>query len=59
MREAVAGMADYGSVVEVPTVGGEIQFDPCYPEPLVNAMAVGSWNTASCRKVWLQVWAMP
>ena len=42
LREAVAGMADYGSVVEVPTVGGEIQFDPCYAgNPLVNAMAVG------------------
>ncbi|HOB40205.1 MAG TPA: phosphoribosylformylglycinamidine synthase subunit PurL, partial [Limnochordia bacterium] len=38
----VAGMAGYGNTVEVPTVGGEIQFDPCYAgNPLVNAMAVG------------------
>ena len=42
LREVVAGMAGYGNTVEVPTVGGEIQFDPCYAgNPLVNAMAVG------------------
>ena len=50
LREAVAGMAGYGSVVEVPTVGG-IQFDPCYAgSPLLNAMAVGTWNTASAER---------
>ena len=41
-REIVAGIAGYGNTVGVPTVGGEIQFDPCYEHnPLVNAMAVG------------------
>ena len=30
------------TVLGVPTVGGEIQFDPCYEgNPLVNAMCVG------------------
>ena len=42
LKEVVAGMAGYGNTVGVPTVGGEIQFDPCYAgNPLVNAMAVG------------------
>src|SRR5690606_7313624 len=42
LKEVVAGMAGYGNVAGVPTVGGEIQFDPCYAgNPLVNAMAVG------------------
>lgn len=38
----VRGIADYGNCFGVPTVGGEIYFDPSYDEnPLVNAMAVG------------------
>lgn len=38
----IAGMSDYGNAVGVPTVGGEIAFDPAYRKnPLVNAMAVG------------------
>ena len=42
LREVVRGIADYGSGVEVPTIGGEICFDPCYAgNPLVNAMVVG------------------
>src|SRR5699024_9466421 len=42
VKEAVRGMAHYGNTLEVPTVGGEIQFDDCYEEnPLVNAMCVG------------------
>ena len=41
-KEIVKGIADYGNGVEVPTVGGEIQFDECYADrPLVNAMVVG------------------
>lgn len=41
-KEVVAGIAGYGNCVGVPTVGGEIQFDPCYEgNPLVNAMCVG------------------
>ena len=35
-------IASYGNVIDVPTVGGEIQFDEQYAEnPLVNAMVVG------------------
>ncbi|MCL2576820.1 MAG: phosphoribosylformylglycinamidine synthase subunit PurL [Defluviitaleaceae bacterium] len=42
LKEAVAGIADYGNGVGVPTIGGEIQFDPCYERnPLVNAMVAG------------------
>jgi len=38
----VKGIADYGNAVGVPTVGGEIMFDPCYREnPLVNVMCIG------------------
>lgn len=41
-NEVIRGMAHYGNTLEVPTVGGEIQFDTCYEEnPLVNAMCVG------------------
>ncbi|WP_206207810.1 phosphoribosylformylglycinamidine synthase subunit PurL [Virgibacillus profundi] len=40
--EAVRGIASYGNVIGVPTVGGEVQFDESYKEnPLVNAMVVG------------------
>ncbi|MBK8189903.1 MAG: phosphoribosylformylglycinamidine synthase subunit PurL [Vampirovibrionales bacterium] len=40
--EAVAGIAHYGNCVGVPTVAGEVFFDPRYSgNPLVNAMAVG------------------
>ncbi|MGA9116584.1 MAG: phosphoribosylformylglycinamidine synthase subunit PurL [Bacteroidota bacterium] len=42
VREVVRGIGDYGNCFGVPTVGGEVTFDPCYAEnPLVNAMAVG------------------
>jgi phosphoribosylformylglycinamidine synthase len=38
----VRGIGDYGNCVGVPTVGGEIVFDPAYTSnPLVNAMCVG------------------
>ncbi|MCB1059594.1 MAG: phosphoribosylformylglycinamidine synthase subunit PurL [Calditrichaeota bacterium] len=38
----VKGIAHYGNCFGVPTVAGEIYFDPSYNEnPLVNAMAVG------------------
>ncbi|ADU28701.1 phosphoribosylformylglycinamidine synthase subunit PurL [Evansella cellulosilytica] len=41
-EEVVAGIAGYGNCIGIPTVGGEIQFDPCYDgNPLVNAMCVG------------------
>lgn len=42
LRGVVKGIGDYGNCFGVPTVGGEIYFDPSYDEnPLVNAMAVG------------------
>ncbi|MEO7217845.1 MAG: phosphoribosylformylglycinamidine synthase subunit PurL [Gemmatimonadaceae bacterium] len=38
----VRGVGDYGNCVGVPTVAGEIVFDPAYDgNPLVNAMCVG------------------
>jgi phosphoribosylformylglycinamidine synthase len=38
----VKGIGDYGNSVGVPTVGGEVVFDPAYEtNPLVNAMCVG------------------
>lgn len=41
-KEVVAGIAGYGNCIGIPTVGGEIQFEPAYEgNPLVNAMCVG------------------
>ena len=38
----VRGVGGYGNCVGVPTVGGELVFDPSYQDnPLVNVMAVG------------------
>lgn len=38
----VAGISGYGNAVGVPTVGGEIVFDPTYnSNPLVNVAAIG------------------
>ncbi len=38
----VAGIGGYGNCVGIPTVGGEVVFDPTYEaNPLVNAMCVG------------------
>ena len=38
----VAGIAGYGNAVGVPTIGGEVEFDPCYTgNPLVNVMCLG------------------
>ena len=42
----VAGISHYGNCVGVPTVGGEVAFDPSYSgNPLVNAMALGLMET--------------
>lgn len=41
-ENVVAGIADYGNTMGVPTVGGEVVFDAAYAgNPLVNAMCVG------------------
>ena len=38
----VKGIGDYGNCVGIPTVAGEVMFDPSYEgNPLVNAMCVG------------------
>ena len=42
----MAGIAHYGNCVGVPTVAGEVAFDPSYSgNPLVNAMALGLMET--------------
>ncbi len=39
---AVAGIANYGNSMGIPTVGGEVFFEDCYTlNPLVNAFALG------------------
>jgi phosphoribosylformylglycinamidine synthase subunit PurL len=38
----IRGIAHYGNCFGVPTVGGEVCFEPCYLQnPLVNALALG------------------
>ena len=42
LRGVVAGIAGYGNAIGVPTVAGEVQFDPAYNgNILVNAFALG------------------
>ena len=44
LRGVVAGIGGYGNSIGVPTVGGEVQFDPSYDgNILVNAFTVGSF----------------
>lgn len=41
-RNVVAGIANYGNSMGIPTVGGEVVFEDAYQgNPLVNAMCVG------------------
>jgi phosphoribosylformylglycinamidine synthase subunit PurL len=38
----IRGIAHYGNCFGVPTIGGEVCFEPCYSQnPLVNALALG------------------
>ena len=47
LEGVVRGIGDYGNCVGIPTVGGELAFEPCYSgNPLVNAMAVGLLRTS-------------
>src|SRR5256884_602273 len=40
--ENAGGVGSYGNCFGVPTVGGEVGFEPCYAQnPLVNALALG------------------
>ena len=42
LEHAVAGIGHYGNSIGVPTIGGEIAFEPAYEQNcLINAMAVG------------------
>jgi phosphoribosylformylglycinamidine synthase II len=42
----VSGISGYGNSVGVPTVGGELTFDPCYAgNPLVNVLCLGALPT--------------
>ncbi len=43
LEGVVSGISGYGNSVGVPTVGGELTFDPCYASnPLVNVLCVGA-----------------
>ena len=43
LKGVVRGMAEYGNIVGVPTIAGEVQFDDSYDNnPLVNAMCIGT-----------------
>ena len=47
VRGVVAGIAGYGNAIGVPTVAGEVQFDPAYNgNNLVNAFALGLARTS-------------
>jgi phosphoribosylformylglycinamidine synthase len=47
----VEGISHYGNAVGVPTVGGEVYFDPAYSDnPLVNVMALGLMETSEIVK---------
>lgn len=42
LRGVVNGIGGYGNCIGIPTVSGEVEFDPSYDgNPLVNAMSVG------------------
>ena len=46
LRGVVKGIGDYGNAFGIPTVGGELQFDPCYQvNPLINAFSAGIVET--------------
>ena len=43
LEGVVSGISGYGNSVGVPTVGGELTFDPCYAHnPLVNVLCMGA-----------------
>lgn len=46
VKGVVKGIGDYGNAFGIPTVGGELYFDPCYQvNPLVNAFSAGIVET--------------
>jgi phosphoribosylformylglycinamidine synthase len=51
LEGVVAGIAGYGNSIGVPTVGGEIAFEPCYAgNPLVNVFCLGIAKAADIIK---------
>ena len=41
-KNAVAGIADYGNCLGIPTIGGEVEFDDCYENyALVDVASIG------------------
>ncbi len=42
VSQAIKGIADYGNILGIPSLAGELKFDPAYRKtPLINAMCVG------------------
>src|SRR5580765_7094270 len=51
LEGVVAGIAGYGNSIGIPTVGGEIVFEPCYAgNPLVNVFCLGTAKTSDIIK---------
>jgi phosphoribosylformylglycinamidine synthase subunit PurL len=51
LKGVVKGIGDYGNAFGVPTVGGEVSFDPSYNiNPLVNAFSAGVVKTDKVAK---------
>lgn len=51
VRGVVKGIGNYGNAFGIPTVGGEVYFDPCYhTNPLVNAFSAGILKTDQMAK---------
>lgn len=51
VTQAVQGIADYGNILGLPTLAGEVKFDTVYAKrPLVNAMCVGLIDTNKLHK---------
>jgi len=47
----VAGISQYGNSIGIPTIGGEVKFDPCYRgNPLVNVMCLGIGEAANVQR---------
>jgi len=47
----VAGISQYGNSIGIPTIGGEVKFDPCYRgNPLVNVMCLGIGEAAHVQR---------
>ncbi|HLW16784.1 MAG TPA: phosphoribosylformylglycinamidine synthase subunit PurL, partial [Actinomycetota bacterium] len=47
----VSGISQYGNSIGIPTIGGEVKFDPCYRgNPLVNVMCLGIGEAAHVQR---------